>query len=240
MNLIFERGDRDVPSGHALIYFRAEDGAILATYVSVPPIPFNLSKFVPAFLAGAMEGLDLGSNMVTTPLPPSPEEVAGIEYLRSLADRRSDDLIFAGGTNRSDIMRLMSEAAEAARQYGELYEQSARPDSTVLPAEPLRPNDQFAGLNEEEKLNQLTTLTGRLRDSLRTGEPDKDIEQDMQALGAGLPAKYHVGDLVVAAAIRGERGQKLAQLYLERCFKLYHEEYLDLERIDREIDEIAD
>ncbi len=240
MNLIFERGDRDVPSGHALIYFRAEDGAILATYVSVPPIPFNLGKFVPAFLAGAMEGLDLGSNMVTTPLPPSPEEVAGIEYLRALADRRSDDLIFAGGVNRSDVMRLMSEAAEAARQYGELYEQSTLPDSAAPPAEPTRPNDQFAALSEQEKLNQLTTLTGRLRDSLGTGEPDEDIERDMQTLGASLPAKYHVGDLVVAAAIRGERGQKLAQLYLERCFKLYHEEYLDLERIDREIDEIAD
>lgn len=240
MNLIFERGDRDLPSGHALIYFRAEDGAILATYVSVPPIPFNLGKFVPAFLAGAMEGLDLGSNMVTTPLPPSPEEVAGIEYLRALADRRSDDLIFAGGANRSDIMWLMSEAAEAARQYGELYEQSSLPDSAGPAAEPARPNDQFAGLSEQEKLNQLTTLTGRLRDSLGTGEPDQEIERDMQTLGAGLPAKYHVGDLVVAAAIRGERGQKLAQLYLERCFKLYHEEYLDLERIDREIDEIAD
>jgi hypothetical protein len=74
MNLIFERGDRDVPSGHALIYFRAEDGAILATYVSVPPIPFNLGKFVPAFLAGAMEGLDLGSNMVTTRCLPAPKK----------------------------------------------------------------------------------------------------------------------------------------------------------------------
>ncbi len=95
-------------------------------------------------------------------------------------------------------------------------------------------------MSEQEKLNQLTTLTGRLRDSLGTGEPDQEIERDMQTLGAALPAKYHVGDLVVAAAIRGDRGQKLAQLYLERCFKLYHEEYLDLERIDREIDEIAD
>jgi hypothetical protein len=104
-------------------------------------------------------------------------------------------------------MRLMSEAAEAARQYGELYEQSTLPDSAGPAAEPARPNDQFAGLSEQEKLNQLTTLTGRLRDSLGTGEPDQEIERDMRTLGAVLPAKYHVGDLVVAAAIRGERGQ---------------------------------
>ncbi|HEX6508491.1 MAG TPA: hypothetical protein VF221_12750 [Chloroflexota bacterium] len=242
MQLIFERGDRTSPTGHALIYFTDENNVTVATYVTVPPIQFDLTSYLPGFLTGAMQGLDLGNAMVATPLPPIPEEVAGADYLRSLAERRQDDLVFAGAVNRSDPMRLAADASEAAREYGELYGSSQLPEPGVPPPATTQDADfsRYAGMSEQEKLNELTMLTGRLRDSMQRGGSDPDIERQMRALGETLPAKYRVSDLITAATVPGERGQRLAQLHLERSFKLYNEDYLDLDRIDREIEAIGD
>jgi hypothetical protein len=167
-------------------------------------------------------------------VPPVPEAVASVEYLRSLADRRGDDLVFAGGTSRGDPMRLVAEAQEAARAYGELYESSSGV-SAASPADASIDAFKYESLTEEERLNELTRLTGRARDALREGAPDQDVHRDLVALSASLPAKYRAERLVAAAETPGERGERLASLYLQRAYKLYREEYLDLERIDREI-----
>jgi hypothetical protein len=62
----------------------------------------------------------------------------------------------------------------------------------------------------------------------------------MRLLAGTLPAKYRAPQLVAAAETPGERGEKLASLYLQRAYKLYREEYLDLERLDREIDALTE
>jgi hypothetical protein len=244
MQLIFERGDRDAPVGHALIYFRADDSTILATYISVPPIHFDLSNYVPPFLKEATQGMGLslgmgmGEQIIATPMPPIPEEVPSVEYLRALAERRKDDLIFAGGAMRSDAMRLAAETAEAAREYGEMYGAGAPPEPEFVEhaVPPEADSARYQDLTEQERLNELTTLTGRLRDSLRDGSADPAIGRQMEALAQQLPPKYRARDLIRAAQIPGERGQKLAELYLERSYKLFREDYLDLERIDHEIE----
>jgi hypothetical protein len=239
MQLIFERGNREDPVGHALVYFRTDDGAILATYVTVPPIAFDLTKFVPQFLSSMFGDMEMPEGVVATPVPPVPEQVAGVEYLHSLADRRADDLVFAGGTSRADPMRLVAEAQEAAREYGELYQASS--GTTASGPAPSTPDVfKFEGLTEEERLNELTRLIGRARDALRNGAPDDDVHGDLQSLAATLPAKYRGERLVTAAETPGERGERLASLYLQRAYKLYREEYLDLERIDREIDALSE
>jgi hypothetical protein len=239
MQLIFERGDREAPVGHALVYFRGQDGSILATYVSVPPIEFDITKYVPGFLAGAMEGMDLGGLKGVTAIPPVPEEVSDVEWLHRLAEQRQDDLVFAGGTMH-EPMRLASEAAEAARLYAELYEQVSVPAAAGIQASTVDVDSaHFAEMSEQEKLNELTVLTGRLRDSVSAGDPDPDLERQLQALAGQMPAKYRVESLIEAAHVPGERGQKLADLYLQRSYKLFHEDYLDLERIDREIEAIS-
>jgi hypothetical protein len=242
MQLIFERGDRDLPVGHALIYFRDENDAVVATYVSVPPIKFDLTSYLPGFMTEAMQGMDLGNAMVAAPMPPIPEPVPGIEYLHALAERRSDDLIFAGAVNRTNPLQVAQDTAEAAREYGERYGSSQLPEGDiVMPQRAAEDPDvvRYGGLSEQEKLNELSMLTGRLRDSIQRGEADHEIEQQMRALSRTMPDKYRVGEVLAAAGIPGERGQRLAQLHLERCYKLYNEDYLDLERIDREIDAVG-
>lgn len=235
MQLIFERGDREAPSGHALVYFSSDGGAILATYVSVPPIPFNFQEFMPPMFANMFQGVDLGNAMVATPIPPIPQEVASHEWLADLAARRHDDLVYAGGIMRSDPGQLMAQAAEAAQEYGEMYSAIA-PVAVEAPAEAVSEDaSRFSSMDERDLLNELTVLTGRLRDSLGSGASDPTVEREMRAVAMRLPAKYRAMDLAEAARIPGERGQRLAELYLERSYKLHNEEYLDLERIDREI-----
>jgi hypothetical protein len=238
MQLIFERGDRDAPVGHALIYFRSDD-TILATYISVPPISFDISKYVPGFMANMMQGMDLGlgDQIVATPLPPIPEEVSSYDHLVALAERRKDDLVFAGGAYRGDPMRLAAETAEAAREYGELYSAAAPIEPEVAASRAASADAaRYAEMSEGEKLNELTTLVGRLRDAVGRGQTDPEVEGQLQALAGSLPPKYRPHDVIESAHVFGDRGQKLAELYLERCYKLFHEDYLDLERIDREIE----
>lgn len=237
MNLIFERGDRDLPVGHALIYFHGDGGAILATYVSVPPIPFDLAKYVPPVMQAALENLPLAGGNMAAAIPPAPEEVESIEYLHSLAERRRDDLVYAGGTTG---LRMMEDAQEAASQYGDIYRESAIPEPSAPHPATLSDESGFAEMSEREQLDELTNLTGRLRDSLQMGSADPDVEGQMRTLAGLLPAKYRAMSLVDAALVPGDRGQKLAGLHLERCYKLYHEEYHELERIDREIAAIGD
>ena len=243
MNLIFERGDRDAPVGHALIYFRSDKGAIVATYFSVPPIQFDPTSYLPpamkGMFEGMFEGIPEGEAMVfLPPMPPIPEEVESVEYLHALASRRQDDLVYGGGTM---ALRAPQDAQEAAQSYAELYAASAVPEQTLAAAAPTElETDRLSQMSESEQLHELTNLTGRLRDSLRNGSPDPDIERQMRRLAAALPAKYRADALVDAALTPGEKGQRLAELYLERSYKLYNEEYLDLERIDREIEAVAD
>jgi hypothetical protein len=242
MQLIFERGDRDLPAGHALIYFRDENDAVVATYVSVPPIKFDLTSYLPGFMTGAMQGMDLGNAMVAAPMPPIPEQVPSAEYLQALAERRHDDLVFAGAVNRSNPMQVAAETSEAAHEYADLYVGSQLPEEDVVPqASSLEDPDvsRYQGLSEQDKLNELSMLTGRLRDSIQRGAADPEIEQQMRALAQTLPQKYRVNEVLTAASLPGGRGQRLAQLHLERCYKLYNEDYLDLERIDREIDAVG-
>ena len=90
-------------------------------------------------MTGAMQGMDLGNAMVAAPMPPIPEQVPSSEYLQALAERRRDDLIFAGAVNRSNPMQVAAETSEAAREYADLYVGSQLPEEEVAASQtPLR------------------------------------------------------------------------------------------------------
>jgi hypothetical protein len=59
----------------------------------------------------------------------------------------------------------------------------------------------------------------------------------MQRIARPLAEKYRSSELLAAAADPSERGAKLAQLYLERAFKLLDEEYAEIPRIEKAIRE---
>src|SRR5512146_3193245 len=104
MDLTFERGERDKPKGHALLYFRnpANQGEVLASYLVVPPVPLDLSKYMPPLFAGNIPQSQL-QPVSAIPLPPVPEVVESRAYLQQLAEARDDDLVYGGTLDPDDV-----------------------------------------------------------------------------------------------------------------------------------------
>jgi hypothetical protein len=245
MDLTFERGRADEPTGHALVYFRdPADGAVLATYVVVLPIALNLTKYVPPMIAAQLPLADV-QGVGAVPLPPVPEPVESHAYLERLAALRRDDLIAAGTTSQGDFARLMTSVGEVAQRYAQLYEDHL----ARAPAAPAsEPADEPVGdtsvndviyqlMSEQQKLGELTKLTGQLRYAVDGGDQRQAEEAigEMERLGRYLPAHYDVAAFVEAARRPGPIGHQLSALYLDRFYKLSAEDYAAIEQIDREI-----
>lgn len=239
MILDFRRGQRHAPVGHALVYFQGDGGAVMASYIMVPPIRMDIKKYLPPMFSNMMQGMDLDDAISATPFPPIPEAVESESLLHTLAERRKDDLIYGGYMSGQDPMRLAAELSEVVQAYAQLYTSAVEIVSPPPSPEPasIITGSSYSSFSQQEQLNELTALTGRLRDSVASGSADSEVQAQMRELAVALPAKYRVQDLIEAASTPGDRGQRLAELYLERSFKLFREEYLDLERIDNEIDE---
>ncbi len=239
MNLTFERGDPERPAGHAVLYFTT--GAperVLATYLVIPPIALNLAKYMPAMFAPMMGAMDATRPV---PLPPIPEEVPSQGYLSQLAEARGDDLVYGGHVLDDEIQRLALEVGYAADDYGARYE--ANIGTIVIPEAAFIPELDAASavysvMGEGQRLGELTKLTGTLREATERADTRGAAEAvgEMRALVDTLPAKYRGGQLISAAQEQGERGGRLCQLLLERAYALHREEYLDVGRLDREID----
>ena len=251
MALSFKRGDRRHPRGHALIVFRRGLGSddAFVTYAVVLPIVVDPMKYLPpAFasqfqgIAGALHGLD------AVPMPPVPEPMS-VSTAHQLAERRDDDLVDAGVSDGSP-MALMNLAQEAVREYAEAYRAAAHRSDSIedlssaasgndsTPLEPVD-DDSFRWLmmGERERIDEMTRLVGRLRDAL---EQNVRLEVDavtarMVRLGSTLPLKYRAGELIAGASRQGPEGTRLAELYLDRCYRLCGEQYEGLAEIDREI-----
>lgn len=235
MELVFERGDGAAPSGHALVYFRVMGGAgeLVATYVVVPPIQLDLGKYVPPMFASSLGGMQLQSTPVI-PLPPLPEVVESVDFLTRLAEGRHDDLVYAGTVTASRPDYLLSACGEAAQAYLSLYQ--SYQERTPAPG-PALPEVEVAYLlmDETQMLGELAKLTGKLRYAV-DGHDDRLIQEtieEMRTLGKHLGEKYRVEELVEAAQMPGEKGQRLSKLLIERCYKLKQEQYADL--IDLEV-----
>lgn len=251
MDLSFERGDAQRPRGHTLVYFRTRGGAaaFLATYIVVPPVALDLARYVPPMLAGSLPLSELGG-MQAIPVPPIPEAVESLEWLRALAVRREDDLIDGGTVDAGDMQRMLAEVGEIAAQYAERYQQSLslEPPAAALgePAygdrEGVASVDEvlYGLMSERQRLNELTKLIGKLRyaiDGQDSGQMRETV-REIETLGQHLSDKYRVADLLAAARRADPAGARLSQLYLERGYKLADESYEDVARLDAEIRQV--
>ena len=248
MDISFDRGDAQRPSGHALLYFAdRDDGRIVASYVLVLPIKMDIGKYLPPLLAsqlGSMVTESLGGPLTSFAAPPMPETVESVEALRQLAAVRGDDLVNGGAIAASDVAMAMQVTAEAVQAYAALYTQ-------YLEAQPIggkAPSDELAGgadvqrviyemLSERDRLTELSKLVGTLRFALERGDANlaSETEASLQALAALLPGRYWVARIQAAASDLSDRGSTLASLYLDRCFKLASEDYAAVEGLERQI-----
>ena len=239
MAVRFERGDPDRPRGHALLYYRTTDGQILATYVVVLPIAINPAKYIPPAFA---QRISEQATVAATALPPIPEPAGSLDFIQRLADLRGDDLL-DGGVVSAEPERLMMQTHEVANEYAERYKAIADGASAPPPEprEPLEAPDEdelrWVLMDEKARIGELAKLTGQLRYAV-DGSDAHQLRQSVSSiekLARHLPEKYRIDEFLRAAQRPGETGRRLAELYIDRCYKLSNEQYETLATLDREI-----
>ncbi|HEV8192543.1 MAG TPA: hypothetical protein VGP82_13835 [Ktedonobacterales bacterium] len=248
--LRFELGNSDRPRGHALMYARLSGSPerIVATYCIVLPISFSLGKYLPPMLAGQlpMEALRDETTGNAMPIPPMFEDVSSVPYLHQLAERRGDDLCDMGTLLITDDNQRLAFAAEGCMEYAELYaayqqrepvtEESAGSDES--PLDDVDVEDVAASLlPERDRLGEIARLISQARYALETGDQRQldEVTTSLHRLARSLPEKYRADLLVESALRRDTPGPRLAELYLQRAYKLLDENYTDIPPIEQEI-----
>lgn len=255
MTIRFLRGDSQAPKGHAIFiaHSSADSRVVLATYCVVPPTPLSLAKYLPSFLASQLSQEDLqdATNVPVMPIPPMLEEGSTLEHLEVLADRRDDDLVDLGTINPRDDSARMQLVAQGCQEYGQFYVSysstfpkqgyiESRQEDTV-PLDDLDTEDLLLQtMTDRQRLAELGKLVGVARYAIEGHDTTllQDTRKRMTNIARLMPEKYRGDDLISAATDTGERGSRLAQLYLERGYKLLDEEYADIPGIERTIREL--
>jgi hypothetical protein len=255
MTIRFLRGDAQAPKGHAIFiaHSTADPRAVLATYCVVPPTPLSLAKYLPSFLASQLSQEDLqdATNVPVMPIPPMLEEGSSLEHLQLLAERRDDDMVDLGTINPKDDAARMQLVQMGCQEYGQFYvsytatfaKQSfiESPQQKMVPLDDLDTEELLLQtMNDRQRLAELGKLVGVARYAIEGHDTSllQDTRNRMAHIANLMPEKYRSADLIDAATDAGERGSRLAQLYLERGYKLLDEEYADIPSIERTIREL--
>ncbi len=254
MDLTFERGDPQRPKGHALLYFRVntEPDIVYATYVVTLPVKSDLTKYVPPFLASHLGNLPL-NDFTAFAMPPVPEPVDSYEELERISQARDDDLVFGTSMFSFDLPRMMEAVTEAVQAYAQLYADNTAALGVVesSPANILESpgadtdedrsyevNEVLFGLmSERDKLGELSLLLGKLRFAVE-GQDSRGAEeaaQEITSLGRHLPDNFQVPSLLAVASDTSQTASRLAQLYLDRCFRLSDGDFRSAEDLDQQI-----
>ena len=251
--LTFRAGDAERPRGHALLFFRDADDpdSIWATYLVVAPIQMDLGKYIPAAFASQLSGQLSQAGPQAYPLPPVPEKFeGGLPALERLAQLRGDDLIDGGTLRVGDPLYALHPVADMGSQYAERCLSYLSSQPALIEEEPAGIPAASSNVDVEdlllqvmpdgEKVSRLARLTGTLRYALDGGDRRavEDAVGEMQRVARHLGEKYRPNELIEAARAPDARSAQLAQLYLERCYKLVDEDYAALAELDRRIGEL--
>ncbi len=244
MDITFDRGDLQKPKGHALVYFRTslEPDKVYATYIIVLPIKVDFAKYVPPFLASHLGSVPL-SDLAAFSLPPVPEEVGSYQELQRLAEIRDDDLLHAGTMYRFDLPEMMEAVGEAVRYYSQIWADYTKLATAASKSAGVEAEEGSAGvsevlyslMNDRDRLIELAKLVGKLRFAVESKDYQmgEETENEIKLLSRYLPERYYIPSLLQAVMDSSVRGAQLAQLYLDRCYKLSDGDEagaLDLER----------
>ncbi len=258
MSIRFLRGDPQAPKGHAIFIARSatDSRTVLATYCVVPPMPLSLAKYLPSFLASQLSPEDLqeATNVPVMPIPPMLEEGSTLERLQMLAERRDDDLCDIGTVNPKDEGLRMQLVAQGCQEYGQFYVNFASTFAQVPSIAEVAAEEQIAlddldadelliqTMTDRQRLAELGKLAGVARYALEGHDTQQlqETKQRMRHIAEPLADKYRTDELIAAAFDPGDHGARLAELYLERAYKLLDEEYADIPGIERAIRELQE
>ena len=239
--MYFETGNEISPKGHALVYFRDRNDvdSIFATYIIVLPISVDVSKYIPPMFASQMQGMS-AQDLNGFAFPPMPEKVDNIESIRRLAEIRGDDLIDGGTGNLTDPMESMNTVNELQQEYIKLWENSLETQNDEHVLDSVK-DVIYEFMGEPDKLSELAKLVGKLRfaseghEGFYNRSMIEEVESEILSLARYLPDNYKIESLIQSTKLESDSGSVLAQLYLERCYKLYEEDYIELQKIEDKI-----
>ena len=156
-----------------------------------------------------------------------------------MSQARDDDLISGPSFFSFDLPRLMEAVTEAVQEYSRRYTECLGSPSSapgLAPSTEGRPAEREGGddrslqvnevllslMSEIDKLGELSRLLGKLRFAVE-GNDVREAEEageEISALGRHLPEDFQVPALLAVARDTSQKGSRLAQLYLDRCFRL--------------------
>lgn len=245
MSLSFEQGNQEQPRGHAILYFRSPS-EVVATYIIVLPLQVDFTKYIPPLMANQVKDAGL-EQFSAFAMPPVPESVISYQALEELARTRGDDLIYGGDIPADDFMEAAQRVNEAVQSYAQIYrEHVGAPQDVGAEQLEAASTDLSVGevvyslMSEQDKLSELTKLVGKTRFAVE-GKDTRQLEEteaEMRTLARHLPESFQVPRLIEAARLSLEQGPRLAELYLERCYKLRNEDYLGLKSVEEAILEL--
>lgn len=189
------------------------------------------------------------TNIPAMPISPILEEGSTLEDLQLVAERRDDDLCDIGSISPHDTNGRVQLVSQSSAEYGQFYlnyVNSLKSSPTPLPSfseEPTALDDLDAEelliqtMTDRQRLAELSKLVGLTRYALEGKDTHliEDTRRRMQRIARQLPDKYRSNELITAAADPQERGAQLAELYIERGYKLLAEEYADIPGIEQAI-----
>ncbi|MBF8267582.1 MAG: hypothetical protein HW388_1090 [Dehalococcoidia bacterium] len=236
MELYFERGAKETPKGHALVYFRQRYNPeeVSATYFIALPVRVDVSKYIPPMFAPQMRGM-VSQELSGFAFPPMPEVVESLAQLQRLAETRDDDLIDGGTSDPSDPMELLQLVNELQQEYTRLWQES---QEAQAPTEASTVNEfLYELMGERDRLGELSKLVGKLRFAAEGSDSRlvQEAREEILALARYLPERYRIPRLIKTAEMPAAAGGLLAQLYLERCYRLCEEDYRRLQEVEVEI-----
>ncbi len=242
-DLVYELGNPAEPVGHAFLYFtvRVGDPAVAATYIVVPPVAIDFSRYVPPLLASSLGSAGLLAQAAFLPVPPVPEQLE-LRELRRLARRRGDDILVGGTEASDDVGSLMVRVAEIGDAYARAYQYALSHMPELEPEAPAGDLTEasallYSVLSEAERLEELSRQVGRLRYALEGNDRSlaEATRAEMRAIAAYLPEKYQARELIDAAGRPGPSGARLAELYIARGYKLAGDSFEGIGPLDAEI-----
>lgn len=216
------------------------DSGPLANFAAfaMPPMPEEVAGGHDRIVRLAnLRGDDLiyGGSMFSYELPRMMESVA--EAVQEYADawKAADDdpsLALAGGIPADDISILPGGSGSPAG------DPTAADADTDAGPDRLGVNEVlWSFMSEGDRLGEMGRLLGRLRFAQEGADANAiaDITAEMTALGRHLPDEYQISALVDAAQDTDPVAAELAQLYLNRCYRLSAGDTEQVRRIEEAI-----
>ena len=125
MDVVFDRGSKERPRGHALLYFRSasDPEEVWVTYLVILPISVDVSKYVPPFLMNQVVEIR-PQRSVGVRFPSrsrTPGQLRG--PWRKWPPGGTTTYSMPGTANPTDVTAAMMSINEVVQQYAELYSQ---------------------------------------------------------------------------------------------------------------------